>query len=84
MEHLHPVLALALAPFAPPGFEQPTSKATPAVVAVLVEDVRYRVRRHGITVTDRKHALALAEQSAKTLGLKPTAEELEQAASRLL
>lgn len=84
MEQLHPVLALALAPFAPPKHGEPISKTAPAVVVVLVEDVRYRVRRHGFTVTDRNHALALAEQSAKTLGLKPTAEELEQAASRLL
>jgi len=83
MEQLHPVLALALAPFAPPSCEERTSNAVPAV-AVLVKDVRCRVRRRGLTVTDRQHALRLAEQSAKTLGLNPAAEELEQAASHLL
>ena len=84
MEQLHPVLALALAPFAPPKREAPTSEAMPAMVVVLMEDVRYRIRRHGFTVLDRQRALRLAEQSAQTLGLKPTAEELEEAASRLL
>ncbi len=84
MEQLHPVLALALAPFAPPKHGESISKPAPAVVVVLVEDVRYRLRRHGLAVTGREHALRLAKQSAKTLGLMPASEELEQAASRLL
>lgn len=83
MEHLHPALALALAPYAPPRDERKARSLAASVVEVLVEDVRYRARRHGFALTDGKSALELVRQSAHTLGLDPSTAQLEEAASRL-
>jgi len=80
MTRLHPVFERALVPFAP---APKTTRATPTRVDVLVEDVRYRARRHGFCIDNRQRAYELAQESAATLGLEPTAQELAQVVERL-